>query len=137
MDIVFKIEELSKVTNTFLSELGTAKCIAFHGEMGVGKTTFISSVCNQLGVISNVSSPTFSIINEYSTKDQNTVYHIDLYRLKNESEAIAAGVEDCIHSGSFCFVEWPERTPGIFPKDTVHCFLSIVGPDERKLKIML
>lgn len=137
MDIVFKIEELSKVTHEFLSEIGTAKCIAFHGEMGVGKTTFISSVCKQLGVISNVSSPTFSIINEYATKDNNNVYHIDLYRLKNESEAIAVGVEDCMHSGSFCFVEWPERTRGIFPKETVHCFLSIVGPDERKLKIML
>jgi tRNA threonylcarbamoyladenosine biosynthesis protein TsaE len=137
MDIVFKIEELSKVTHAFLTEIGTTKCIAFHGEMGVGKTTFISSVCKQLGVISNVSSPTFSIINEYSTIDKNTVYHIDLYRLKNESEAIATGVEDCMHSGSFCFVEWPERTPGIFPKETVHCFLSIVGPDERKLKIML
>lgn len=137
MDIVFKIEELSKVTETFLSEIGTTNCIAFHGEMGVGKTTFISSVCKHLGVMSNISSPTFSIINEYSTIDNNTIYHIDLYRLKNETEAIAAGVEDCMHSDSFCFVEWPERTPGIFPKQTVHCFLSIVGPDERKLKIML
>lgn len=137
MDIVFKIGDLSNVTQAFLSEIGSAKCIAFHGEMGVGKTTFISSVCNQLGVISNVSSPTFSIINEYATTENNIVYHIDLYRLKNESEAITAGVEDCMHSGSFCFVEWPERTPGLFPENTAHCFLSIVGPDERKLKIML
>lgn len=137
MEIQFKIDELSTAVNTFLNTVGNNKVFAFHGEMGMGKTTFISAVCRQLGATNSISSPTFSIINEYATSKGDALYHIDLYRLKDEQEAIAVGVEDCIYSGSYCFIEWPERTPQLFPETTIHCFLSIVGPDERKLKIIL
>ena len=137
MEILFKIDDLDQVVNTFFEAVGSARVFAFHGEMGMGKTTFISAVCSRLGVKSSLSSPTFSIINEYRSSDSNIIYHIDLYRLKDEREAIAAGIEECIHSGNYCFIEWPERTPELFPENTVHCFLSIIGPDERKLKIIL
>jgi tRNA threonylcarbamoyladenosine biosynthesis protein TsaE len=137
MEIIFKLNEIDKAVNTFLETAGNHKCFAFHGEMGAGKTTFISSVCEQLGVKNGLGSPTFSIINEYSTSGGVSIYHIDLYRLKDLEEAVAAGVEDCIYSGNYCFVEWPGKAEGIFDDDVVHCFISVVGQDTRKLKLIL
>jgi tRNA threonylcarbamoyladenosine biosynthesis protein TsaE len=103
--------------------------------MGAGKTTFVHAVCNLLGVKGAVSSPTFSIINEYTSAEGKTIYHLDLYRLKNVQEAIGAGVEDCLYSGNLCLVEWPEITPSLFLDDTVHCYLTVTGDNERKLVI--
>jgi tRNA threonylcarbamoyladenosine biosynthesis protein TsaE len=91
-------------------------------------------MCEVLEVTSAVGSPTFSIINEYRYK-WGIIYHIDLYRLKNEEEALRAGVEDCLYSGALCLVEWPERAPGVFPEDTVHAYLEINGPNNRLLRI--
>ena len=108
--------------------------VAFEGEMGAGKTTFIAELCRQLQVSSAVSSPTFSIINEYLSPN-GSVYHLDLYRIKDEEEAIQAGVEELLHSGSTCFVEWPSRAPGLFPDDTVWVSFTISGADTRKLSI--
>jgi tRNA threonylcarbamoyladenosine biosynthesis protein TsaE len=84
-----------------------------------------------------VTSPTFSIINEYKSKDGQTVYHMDLYRIKDENEAITAGVEDCLYSGNICLVEWPQMAAGIFPDDTLHIAISSVDDNTRKLKINL
>ncbi len=81
-----------------------------------------------------VSSPTFSIINEYSYPG-GILYHLDLYRLKDEQEAIRAGVEDCLYSGEICLVEWPERAPGIFPEDTLEIFLEIQDENTRKIRV--
>jgi tRNA threonylcarbamoyladenosine biosynthesis protein TsaE len=105
--------------------------------MGAGKTTFITALCHALGVTNAVSSPTFSIINEYRSADGERIYHMDLYRLKDETEAMNAGVEDAIYSGDLCLVEWPEKAPGIFPPDTVHCYLQSVAGNQRKLQINL
>lgn len=112
--------------------------MAFHGEMGAGKTTLIHALCDVRSVKGAVGSPTFSIINEYVLQgeaDESSIFHIDLYRLRDTEEAIQAGVEDCLYSGQTCMVEWPERAPGIFPENTLHIYLEAVSPDQRKLTI--
>ena len=106
MEVIFKLNEIDKVVATFLAHIGSNIVVAFHGEMGAGKTTFIHALCEAMGVKEAISSPTFSIINEYSTTAGQTIYHLDLYRIKDENEAINAGVEDCLYSGNTCLVEW-------------------------------
>ena len=137
MVVDFTLNEIENAAAQLLAVVGERKVIAFHGEMGAGKTTFIHAVCQLLKINDVVGSPTFSIINEYNTDAGNIVYHLDLYRLKDEPEAIAAGVEDCLYSGNLCMVEWPEKAPGIFPHDTIHCYLRSTGNNERKLQINL
>jgi tRNA threonylcarbamoyladenosine biosynthesis protein TsaE len=137
MVVNFNLSEIENIAAVFISQIGNNKVIAFHGEMGAGKTTFIHAVCTALAVKDVVVSPTFSIINEYKTGRGDVVYHIDLYRLKDAAEAIAAGVEDCLYSGNLCMLEWPEVAPGIFPDDTIHCYLKSISHNERNLKINL
>ena len=110
------------------------KIYAFQGEMGAGKTSFIRALCAAKNVEETVGSPTFSIINEYSSPT-GIIYHLDLYRLKDEEEAVRAGVEDCLYSGEICLVEWPDRAPGIFPKDALGVFLEMLDPNTRKLQV--
>jgi tRNA threonylcarbamoyladenosine biosynthesis protein TsaE len=137
MEIIFRLDNIQQAAEQFLQAIQQKKVIALHGQMGAGKTTFVQALCKALQVNSNISSPTFSIINTYSTKDGNTIYHLDLYRLKSEMEAIQAGVEDCLYSGNICLVEWPEITPNLFPEDTLHCNITVLGVDERKLVVSL
>lgn len=137
MDVSFSLETIKEAAGQMLQTIGDRKVIALHGEMGAGKTTFVHAVCDVLGIKDAVSSPTFSIINEYRTTSGAAVYHLDLYRLKDEEEAISAGVEDCLYSGKLCLVEWPEITPALFPDDTVHCYISITGNNQRSLRINL
>ena len=137
MEVNFTLDKIQDTAIKLLSVSANYKVFAFHGEMGAGKTTFIHAVCQLLKINDVVGSPTFSIINEYNTDVGNIVYHLDLYRLKDEPEAIAAGVEDCLYSGNLCMVEWPEKAPGIFPHDTIHCYLRSTGNNERKLQINL
>jgi tRNA threonylcarbamoyladenosine biosynthesis protein TsaE len=135
MDSKFSLDEIEQAAADFLKKLDTKTVIAFYGEMGAGKTTFINALCRQLQVTDAVSSPTFSIINQYKTSTGKTIYHMDLYRLKDEEEAIMAGVEDCLLSGQLCFVEWPEKAPRLLPPETLHCAISLAGYTERKLQI--
>ena len=137
MELFFKLTDISKAAHWLLDQTNGRKCMAFHGDMGTGKTTFISAVCSLLGVQSGQSSPTFPIINDYVTSNGETVYHIDLYRLKSETEAMAAGVEDCLYSGNYCFVEWPEKALGIFPPDVVHVYINTIDPETRNIKLLL
>ena len=137
MQLIFTLDEIEKAAATFREMVDGERVIAFHGEMGAGKTTFISALCKTLGVIDAISSPTFSIINQYKTNSGSTVYHMDLYRIKDEEEALMAGVEECFYSGSWCFVEWPEKTPSLFPDNTVECHISNISINERKLQINL
>ncbi|MEY2917066.1 MAG: tRNA ((37)-N6)-threonylcarbamoyltransferase complex ATPase subunit type 1 TsaE [Bacteroidota bacterium] len=137
MEVIFKLENIQETAEKFLATAGHKKIFAFHGEMGAGKTTFIHALCEAMGVKGSISSPTFSIINQYTTADGNTIYHMDLYRLKNENEAINAGVEDCLFSGDTCLVEWPEKAAGIFPDDTIHLSLTLIDSNTRKLNFNL
>lgn len=137
MVVEFSLDKIKEAAQAFVAAIENRKVIAFHGEMGAGKTTFITALCHALGVTNAVSSPTFSIINEYRSAGGERIYHMDLYRLKDETEATNAGVEDAIYSGDLCLVEWPEKAPGIFPPDTVHCYLQSVAGNQRKLQINL
>ncbi len=137
MEVNFSLQAIQDTANKLLADTANYKVYAFHGEMGAGKTTFIHAVCEQMGVIDVITSPTFSIINQYNTSKGKTIYHMDLYRIKDENEAINAGVEDCLYSGDICLVEWPEKAAGIFPDDTLHITITSIDDNTRKLKFNL
>jgi tRNA threonylcarbamoyladenosine biosynthesis protein TsaE len=138
MNQVFTIEQINQVAAAFWRAIDSKTVIAFHGNMGAGKTTLIHALCKAKGVRGVTGSPTFSIINEYLFEEGGStkkIYHIDLYRLKDEEEAIQAGVEDCLYSNHICLVEWPEKAPKLFPADTVHVFIEAIDSDRRRLII--
>jgi len=138
MEWIFSLDNINKVANEFWKLTEGKTVFAFHGQMGAGKTTFIHALCDVKEVKDIVSSPTFSIINEYDYLCEGTkkaLFHIDLYRLKDEEEAIRAGAEDVLFSGYICLVEWPEKAANIFPEHTVHIFIELVNEKTRKLKI--
>jgi tRNA threonylcarbamoyladenosine biosynthesis protein TsaE len=133
MEVIFSLQGIDEIAKQVIASMGNRKVIALYGEMGVGKTTFTTAFCKALNVIDVVSSPTFSIINVYETADDKTIYHLDLYRLKDEEEAINAGVEDCLYSGNICLVEWPHKVPITFPEDTMDIKLEIVDIAKRRI----
>jgi len=137
MVVDFGLSDIKTAANTLLASSGVRRVIALEGEMGAGKTTLITAICKLLGVTDNISSPTFSIINEYRTRDGEVVYHMDLYRVDSEEEAYNAGIVECIHSGSWCFIEWPERIPGLFRDNVLRCTLTIEKNSLRRLEINL
>jgi tRNA threonylcarbamoyladenosine biosynthesis protein TsaE len=134
MEWTYALPEIDEMARVFWKTFPDNKIYAFHGNMGLGKTSFIRALCAVKKVKETVSSPTFSIINEYSYQE-GRIYHLDLYRLKDEREAIRAGVEDCIYSGAICLVEWPGRAPGIFPKETLGIFLEMLDETTRKIRV--
>lgn len=113
MKLTFTLEDLSEVASKVLSEVDS-KIILFYGEMGVGKTTFINVLARQLGVAEALSSPTFSIVNEYELFEDR-LYHFDCYRLESEEEALDIGIEDYLDSGHWCFIEWPGKIETLLP----------------------
>jgi tRNA threonylcarbamoyladenosine biosynthesis protein TsaE len=133
MEITYRLEEIGVAASRLLEANPKARVFAFNGEMGAGKTTLVSAICQLLGVSGTVSSPTYSIINQYASPG-GVVYHIDLYRLSGTGEAIAAGVEEAMYGGDYCFVEWPGLAPDILPDDTLYVNLHIISPVERQLQ---
>ena len=130
----FTLNTLDKVATGLRQDFPGPRVFAFHGVMGAGKTTFIQALCAVMKVKGNISSPTFSIINEYGGPE-GPVYHLDLYRLKSEEEAIRAGVEDCLYSGFTCLVEWPERAPALLPPGTIHVYIDAVDEETRLMRV--
>ena len=110
-----------------------ARVFAFSGGLGAGKTSFIKALCVAKGVADHVTSPTFSIINEYHFPG-GLIYHMDLYRLKDADEAIDAGVAECLDSGEFCLVEWPGRAMELLPPDTQFIEIETMDPQTRKIR---
>ncbi|GAB3703443.1 tRNA (adenosine(37)-N6)-threonylcarbamoyltransferase complex ATPase subunit type 1 TsaE [Spirosoma flavus] len=106
----------------------------FEGDMGVGKTTLIKALCQVLGVVSIVQSPTFSIVNEYSTHEGKSVFHFDCYRLRNEAEALDIGIEEYFDSGDYCFIEWPERISSLWPSTYYQIHLSVDADGRRHIE---
>jgi tRNA threonylcarbamoyladenosine biosynthesis protein TsaE len=134
MNLTFSLADINEAANWFWNLVDDRKIFAFSGQMGAGKTTFITVLCHYKNVTNHISSPTFSIINEYGY-DQGLIYHIDLYRLNSEQEAIEAGVEDVLNSGNICFVEWPEKAASVLPVNTVWVKLDVVDPAHRKITL--
>jgi tRNA threonylcarbamoyladenosine biosynthesis protein TsaE len=135
MELRFTLNNIHDAAGQFWQYFAERKVFAFYGEMGAGKTTFIHALCDHKKVSSTVSSPTFSIINEYRYKGEK-IYHIDLFRLKDLEEALRVGVEDCLYSGYICFVEWPEIALDIFPEDAVSVHIHTVDPQTRIIAIV-
>lgn len=117
--VVKTIEELPLAAETLLQQFPNARVFAFHGDLGAGKTTFIKVLCEKLGVKDAMSSPSFSLVNEYHDANGKAVYHFDLYRLKSPAEALDIGMEEYLYSGNYCFVEWPEKAAEVLPQETV------------------
>jgi len=131
---ITSIAQLSEVALELL-RLSDNRIFAFYGEMGVGKTTLIKHLCYHLKVIDSVSSPTFSIVNEYMNIDGAKFFHFDLYRLKNIEEAEKMGVDTYINSGNYCFIEWPALIEPLFP-DSYHIIRMEDKSDKRELEVL-
>ena len=131
MQIIFSLEEINQVAEKILSE-NLQKVILFNGEMGVGKTTLIKVLSKNLGVKDATSSPTFSLVNEYQIPNNQYIYHFDVYRLKDEIEALDFGIDDYLYSGNWCFIEWAEKIPNLIPQE--HSVIEIkLLPDGKRL----
>lgn len=132
------LEALPEAAEKFISLMGDNTVFAFSGEMGAGKTTFISALARALGVEEDMAnSPSFAIINEYrSSTTAELIYHFDLYRLESLEEAFEVGVEDYFDSGALCLLEWPERIADILPDDTVNVLLT-VDPDTNARSLVV
>lgn len=116
------ISELKSAAKSLLECNNECRIFLIYGQMGAGKTTLIQTICSELGVQDHVSSPTFSIVNEYRIfKTGKTVYHMDFYRIKNSNELINIGIDEYLYSGSYCFIEWPE----IYENSVTSSFLKI------------
>jgi tRNA threonylcarbamoyladenosine biosynthesis protein TsaE len=127
-------EDLEPAAQNLLSAFPNARMFAFYGRMGAGKTTFIKAICHHLGVTDIVNSPTFSIVNEYSTTIGGSIFHFDLYRLKNTVEFLDIGYEDYFYSGSYCLLEWPEKIEELLPRECIR--VNIEEDDYDKSRII-
>lgn len=131
------LNELSQVASAIIKDSDSYKIIVLHGEMGAGKTTLVKAMAEHLGVSSGMSSPTFSIVNEYETENGRKVYHFDFYRLKNEAEAYDIGVDEYFDSGNYCFIEWPEKIPTLLPQDRADVYIKTLSNTERTISFSL
>lgn len=133
MDFIFTISEISRVATAIFKANKSKKIWAFYAPMGAGKTTFINALCNVWQVKTNISSPTFAIINEYNSAIVGDIYHMDWYRLKDEQEAIHTGVEDALHSGNLCLVEWPEKAEKLLDEHTLKIYIEVLDENTRRI----
>lgn len=126
-EAVKAIIEVGKATDVWL----------FMGQMGAGKTTLIKAICGTLQVLDEVNSPTFSIVNEYLTATDDTLYHFDFYRLENEEEAYNIGIEEYFYSGNTCMIEWPERVEGLLPDNFLRIDITENTDQSRTIKLTM
>jgi len=130
------LEGLHEVANDFLYHAAERKIWLFEGEMGSGKTTLIKELCSALQVEDLVSSPTFSIVNEYKA-GAGKVYHFDFYRIKNEQEAYEIGTDEYFYSGEYCFIEWPGKIPSLIPSAHVTITIQVDDKEHRTIAISI
>ena len=130
----YSLQDLSSIAAEIISSVKN-KTLLFYGEMGVGKTTLIKEICQQLGILDNISSPTFSLVNEYQTSKEEKVFHFDFYRIEEEEEALDIGIEEYFDSDAWCLVEWPENIENLLPLDAVQIHLSILDDEQRNIQL--
>jgi tRNA threonylcarbamoyladenosine biosynthesis protein TsaE len=129
------LQELDEIGNQLLKNSGNQKKIVFYGEMGVGKTTLIKSICKALNVQDIVTSPTFSVVNEYQTDIGNTIFHFDFFRIKEKEELLDLGLEEYIYSDNYCLIEWPEKAEGLLDDNFVEIHMT-KNKDCRTIKVI-
>ena len=131
------IEGLKDAARQFVEASGDGRIFAFYGGMGAGNTTFIKAICEHLGVNDVITSPTFAIVNEYtSSVSAESIYHFDFYRIKKIDEVFDMGYEEYFYSGSYCFIEWPELIEDLLPEDAMVVRIEVLSPTERKFTII-
>lgn len=130
------LEQINEAAKEFISAMGDSSVFAFNGKMGAGKTTFIKAICQELGVEDVITSPTFSIVNEYrSEKTAELIYHFDFYRIKRLEEVYDMGYEDYLYSGAICFIEWPELIEDLLPEDAIQVSIEELEDGSRKVEL--
>ena len=135
MNVTYTLKDLPAIAKSILQEV-SHKTLLFYGEMGLGKTTLIKEIAKQLGVKEIANSPTFSLVNEYRTNTQETVYHFDFYRIKNEEEAYDMGVEEYFDRDAWCLVEWPSCVENLLPLESIEIHLTKNEDNSRNIKIV-
>ncbi|MCX6332704.1 MAG: tRNA (adenosine(37)-N6)-threonylcarbamoyltransferase complex ATPase subunit type 1 TsaE [Bacteroidia bacterium] len=136
MEIIIRHKkDIPAAVRKLLKHSAGSRIFAFNGSMGAGKTTIIKAICRELGAADMTSSPTFTIVNEYRRKGTDSLFHIDLYRIKKTEEAYDIGIEEYLSGGSFCFIEWPGLIEHILPEGTVNVSIAVGDNEERILGI--
>ena len=136
MKIVIKDKgHLDEAAAKFVNLTQGRKIFAFYGPMGAGKTTIIKSICRKLGALDIITSPTFTLVNEYKTAHGESIYHIDFYRIRKTEEVFDFGIEEYFSSGSYCFMEWPELVEEILPAETNRVRITVRDDEQRILEI--
>ncbi len=130
----YTLKQLPQIAQQII-DVSSKKTFLFYGSMGVGKTTLIKEIVKQLGVDDVVSSPTFSLVNEYQTRNGETIYHFDFYRIHSEEEALDIGIEDYFYNNDWCFIEWPEKVKNLLPLNAVEIHLSLNNDETRNILI--
>ena len=129
------LADINEAAKTFVENMGDGKVFAFYGKMGAGKTTFVKAVCECLGVEDVITSPTFAIVNEYtSATTGDAIYHFDFYRIKKLEEVYDMGYEDYFYGGSLCFLEWPELIEDLLPEDATKVTIEETENGSRVVK---
>lgn len=134
-NLIYHKNNIADAVHYVVQQIGDAKIILLEAPMGSGKTTLINALCKHFGVTDVTSSPTFSIINEYATYSGETLYHMDLYRIKDEEELLETGIEDALYSGNYCFIEWPEMAKNLLLEKYCVVTLKMVSEEEREVEV--
>jgi tRNA threonylcarbamoyladenosine biosynthesis protein TsaE len=129
------LDQIEQAAEKIIQKCSGHNIWIFKGQMGAGKTTLIKSICNQMDVIDNVSSPTFPLLNIYKTINEDEIYHFDFYRIKEEMEAIDIGCDEYFYSDQFCFIEWPEKIPSLVPDRFIEISINLGKENEREVSI--
>ena len=132
MELEYDLSEVSQVAKTLIDQL-KYDTVLFYGDLGAGKTTLIKALVRELGSSDNVSSPTFSLINEYKTEDNQSIFHLDLYRLKEENEAFDLGIEEILESECLKFIEWPQKINTLLENEVHSAKIFSINETKRKI----
>ena len=132
---IHSLEEYPTAAKWFTTFLQQGNIFAFYGKMGTGKTTFIKSLCEELGVEDTINSPTFAIVNEYEDREANTIFHFDFYRIKSIAEVYNMGYEEYFYSNAYCFIEWPELIEELLPEEHIRVDITEGDDGARTIKV--
>ncbi|PIB35898.1 tRNA (N6-adenosine(37)-N6)-threonylcarbamoyltransferase complex ATPase TsaE [Reichenbachiella sp. 5M10] len=129
------LEDIAQVAKSVIEYAGDHKVWLFEGDMGAGKTTLVKAVCQQMGIVDETSSPTFSLVNVYEDAMGREFYHFDFYRLNDEEEALDIGCDEYFYSGQHCFIEWAEKIPSLIPPKNLKININLTSDNSRVISL--